>query len=108
MSEWTAVSDKLPDYCETVLIWCEGMMPTAAYRKEAMGDWVVNDWDDYESYISFRDVTHWREMVKVPSGRKKEIIGAFRDWAASKAFDMGDITYFDFLRVVKNHLDQKL
>ena len=39
---------------------------------------------------------------------EKEIIGAFRDWSLLKAMDMGSITYFDFLRVIRKHVNDKL
>ncbi len=44
----------------------------------------------------------------VTPDEEKEIIGSFMDWSLPVAMERGDVTYHDFLRVIRNHLDDRL
>ena len=65
MSKWIKVKDKLPPYCENVLIWTEGMGITGAYLMEC-DRWAIIDWDEYEQYEPLNGVSWWRYPPDLP------------------------------------------
>lgn len=71
MSEWISVKDRLPDDCDSVLIYSPGFDVTGAYliydEKKSPICWQVNDWDETDSSLSCNDVTHWMHPPSAPA-----------------------------------------
>ena len=71
MNEWISVKDRLPDDCDNVLIYAEGMCVTGAFliydRDKNPICWTVNDWDESDSTIRTEYVTHWMPFPSTDS-----------------------------------------
>lgn len=68
--KWISITERLPPECESVLIWTKGQSPTSAYllftQKGEPICFQVNDWDESDSTISFKDVTYWMPLPEPP------------------------------------------
>lgn len=68
MTQWTAITDKLPDYDEPVLWYLEdGNMVVEALDKDG-NPWLFNEDDDFVSaWGDCPKATHWQYLPEPPS-----------------------------------------
>lgn len=68
--DWISVTDRLPEDCESVLIWNKGYDPISAYiMYDSEGSavcWFVNDWDESDITHSLSAASHWTPLPEVP------------------------------------------
>lgn len=70
MTEWIDVRERLPKDCESVLIIVRGHGITTAYMTCDKDNnpfiFTIVDFDEFEQYISLKDVTHWMPLPEMP------------------------------------------
>ncbi len=70
MSGWIKCLEKLPEDCESVLIYTEGMTPISAYlfydRKKSPICWLINDWNESDMTVKLYTPTHWMPLPQPP------------------------------------------
>lgn len=68
--EWISVKDRLPNDCESVLLYSKGFDIISGYLVYDLDGepirYTVNDWDESESTVSLDSVTHWRPFPEPP------------------------------------------
>ena len=71
MSEWVKCSDKLPDDCDCVLIYCPITHSQAVayliYDIDRIPiTFIINDFDESDQTIHVEDISHWMKLPPPP------------------------------------------
>lgn len=71
MTEWIKCSDRLPEDCVNVLIFCPLIKQmTAAYLAYSVDReplfYCIIDFDEYDQNASIEDITHWMPLPNPP------------------------------------------
>ena len=73
MSTWIKCSDRMPEECEHVLIYCPAITcMTVAYLIYGHGAqpvcFYIVDFDEYDQIANLDEITHWVQLPKPPKG----------------------------------------
>ena len=67
VQEWIPVTERLPDYFTSVLVWCPGNKCIYAAYRNARQEWYTFD-DTIAGHVVVNMVTHWMPMPNPPKG----------------------------------------
>lgn len=61
MNEWISVKDRLPDGCESVVVWASGDLEVMTYAGN-------NEWWDYDGRSTTEGfgISHWMRISEPP------------------------------------------
>ena len=67
VQEWIPVTERLPDYFTSVLVWCPGNKCIYAAYRNARQEWYTFD-DTIAGHVVVNMVTHWMPLPNPPKG----------------------------------------